>query len=374
MRTGEPDIRCRRCVVDTNTLYYYNDRWQVLCEYDGGGVCRRFFIYGNYIDEVLFIYNFEPTPYYGWYLYDHLYSPVALVDYYGNINERYEYDVYGNPHILEPNFAPDPDGKSDYDNPYLFTGRRVDFLDNGNLTLQINRYRYYDYYTGRWLTQDFRGLVLGTSIPVFFLEYILRAKFGCDYFWNYHNSERCAILLTRSASIPFYYGFDPLEQYQEGDNLYEYGLSNPARSRDPMGFACKVYYKCALTGSSTFKLCFKHCEYQCIEDKTKKRVQYGPFGVPCDDPRIPGMITHAYSTFICKKCKYKQSIVKYYADLEFDWKDCSRKACRANARKQGKKMRKMCNLLKGKKKIACKALAHAIEAGMEALCDLCKKR
>jgi hypothetical protein len=28
-----------------------------------------------------------------------------------------------------PNFADDPDGQSDYGNPYLFTGRRVDILD-----------------------------------------------------------------------------------------------------------------------------------------------------------------------------------------------------------------------------------------------------
>jgi len=47
----------------------------------------------------------------------------------GNIKERYEYDAYGNCNILEPNFADDEDGISDYNNPYLFTGRRVDFLD-----------------------------------------------------------------------------------------------------------------------------------------------------------------------------------------------------------------------------------------------------
>jgi len=87
-------------------------------------------LYGNYIHEVLFIRNFETTPYYGWYLYDLLYSPVALVDYYGNINERYEYDVYGNPHIMEPNFTPDPDGKSDYDNPYYFQGKPVKKTDS----------------------------------------------------------------------------------------------------------------------------------------------------------------------------------------------------------------------------------------------------
>jgi RHS repeat-associated protein len=87
-----------------------------------------------------------------------LYSPAALVSYTGWVYERYEYDAYGSASILEPNFAADPDGKSDYGNPYMFTGRRVDFLDNGSLTLQYNRHRYYDYYTGRWTTHDPLGI------------------------------------------------------------------------------------------------------------------------------------------------------------------------------------------------------------------------
>jgi hypothetical protein len=61
----------------------------------------------------------------------------------GTVVQRYEYDAYGKPYILEPDFAADPDGKSDYDNPYLFTGRRVDPLDNGSLKIQYNRHRYY---------------------------------------------------------------------------------------------------------------------------------------------------------------------------------------------------------------------------------------
>jgi len=117
---------------------------------------------------------------FGFYVHDHLYSPAVLVRWDGTILERYEYDAYGNCSILEPNFAPDPDGKSDYGNPYLFTGRRLDILDNGSLKIQYNRNRYYDYYTGRWLTHD------------------------------------------------------PLE-YVDGMNLYEYGKSNPIIYVDPLG-------------------------------------------------------------------------------------------------------------------------------------------
>ena len=56
--------------------------------------------------------------------------------------------------VLEPNFAPDPDGLTDYSNPWLFTGRAVDILDNSSLKIQYNRNRYYDQYTGRWTTED----------------------------------------------------------------------------------------------------------------------------------------------------------------------------------------------------------------------------
>jgi len=70
------------------------------------------------------------------------------------VNDNCRWYAYGNCSILEPNFAPDPDGQSDYGNPYLFTGRRLDILDNSSLKIQYNRNRYYDYYTGRWLTHD----------------------------------------------------------------------------------------------------------------------------------------------------------------------------------------------------------------------------
>ncbi|MHC4462390.1 MAG: RHS repeat-associated core domain-containing protein [Planctomycetota bacterium] len=109
---------------------------------------------------------------------------------------RYEYDAYGNCSILEPNFAPDPDGKSDYGNPYLFTGRRVDILDNGSLKIQYNRNRYYDYYTGRWLTHDPLGITPNPQRP------------------------------NR---------FDAIGQYGDGLNLYESFSSQPLINVDPLG-------------------------------------------------------------------------------------------------------------------------------------------
>ena len=46
----------------------------------------------------------------------------------------------------------------------MFTGQQVDILDGGALKIQYNRNRYYDYYTGRWTTQDPLGYVDGLNV------------------------------------------------------------------------------------------------------------------------------------------------------------------------------------------------------------------
>jgi len=155
-------IRKIDSAASDTTVYYYNNHWQVVEEYDGGGTVKRKYLYGNYIDEVLYSWGASPSDPRTYYVHDHLYSPVALVNYAGTVVERYEYDVYGKPTIYT---APGPDETwltsddvvgevSAQDNCCLFTGREVDVLDGNLLRLQYNRNRYYDYCTGRWLTQD----------------------------------------------------------------------------------------------------------------------------------------------------------------------------------------------------------------------------
>jgi RHS repeat-associated protein len=78
----------------------------------------------------------------------------------------------------------------------LFTGRKVDILNNGSLKIQYNRNRYYDYYTGRWLTHDPRGI-------------------------------------TPNAQKPN--GFDVIGQYTDGLSLYEYEKTQPINRLDPYG-------------------------------------------------------------------------------------------------------------------------------------------
>jgi len=185
----------KKDLVDPNNTrrYYYNYNWQVLAEYDGAGSYNKLFIYGNYIDEVLYTQGTGPgTPRY--YVHDHLYSPAALVYANGTVLERCEYDAYGNPYILDTQYAPRT--TSHYGNPYLFTGRRVDILDSGSLKIQYNRNRYYDYYTGRWLTHDPLGITPNPQKPNRFV-------------------------------VP--------DQYQDGLGLYSYANNNPIVYFDQWG-------------------------------------------------------------------------------------------------------------------------------------------
>ena len=184
--------------LDETTRYYHNNNWQVLTETNEYGVAQRSYIYGNYIDEVLVKLEDSDEIYYA---HDHLYNPVALLDDEGMVLERYEYDAYGKPTIWDAGFTSER-STSNYDNPYLFTGRRVDTLDDENLTLQYSRNRYYEYDTGRFYQHDPLGII--------------------------------------PNALKFNY-FEINEQYQSGLNLYNYVSSNPVVSTDPTGmiFCCK---------------------------------------------------------------------------------------------------------------------------------------
>ncbi|AQT69322.1 hypothetical protein STSP2_02511 [Anaerohalosphaera lusitana] len=70
-------------ITTANTrIYYYNDNWQVLAEYDGSDSFKRYYVYGNYIDEPLMTSDSTTDLYYA---HDHLYSTAALIDTAGNI-------------------------------------------------------------------------------------------------------------------------------------------------------------------------------------------------------------------------------------------------------------------------------------------------
>jgi RHS repeat-associated protein len=146
-----------------NVVYYYNDQWQILCEYTGDTTCRQWFTYGNYVDEVL-SRNAHPMPIPAmqFYTHDHLYSPAALANYFGNaVLERYEYDAYGRVQVLSSEFS--VLSSSQYANLYAFTGRQLDILDSGALHHMHYRHRDYSPKLGRFMQHDPLGhlVILG---------------------------------------------------------------------------------------------------------------------------------------------------------------------------------------------------------------------
>ena len=84
-----------------------------------------------------------------YYHFDGLGSVVALSNSSGNVVERYEYDVFGQ-----------PTNASDVNNPYLFTGRRYD--DESGL--YYYRARYYHASLGRFMQPDPIGYAAGWNI------------------------------------------------------------------------------------------------------------------------------------------------------------------------------------------------------------------
>ncbi len=197
-------------IADKTTRYYYDDQRVLLeTDVDASETDVRYFIYGNYIDEVLLMRDLDSSNgipdgdyYYG---HDHLYSVVVLFDGSGSVAERYEYDAYGKARV----FTKGTDGQwftaddtetiaSAYVNPYTFTGRRLDVLDSGSAELMYYRARTYDPETGRFMQRDPLGI-------------------------NWSN------ILFKSSSM--------LIQYYDSLNNFEYVKSNPIILSDYSGLS-----------------------------------------------------------------------------------------------------------------------------------------
>ena len=192
-------IRKDDAITGANSrLYYYSDQWQVLEEYDTTDetpVFKADFVYGNYIDEALRMSDGTDEHY---YVHNHLYSTVALLDDTGSLAERYEYDAYGKCRFLNTTtYALLATQASAAGNPYLFTGRRLDTLDGGDYSVYYYRNRYYDADTGRFLQKDPLGVVPDGDMV--------------------GNSYR------------------PLKQYMDGVGIYAYNNGNPICRLDSYG-------------------------------------------------------------------------------------------------------------------------------------------
>ena len=108
-----------------------------------------------------------------YYLCDANYNVTALVDASGNVIERYLYTPYGTVTVLDPDFSVDADGKSDYDNTTLYTGREFD----PETELMYYRARYYHSELGRFISRDPIGYWGGMTLyeyvdsrPIFLVD------------------------------------------------------------------------------------------------------------------------------------------------------------------------------------------------------------
>jgi RHS repeat-associated protein len=203
------------------TRYLDNDQRVAVQTLVSGGVESdvRYYVFGNYIDEVLVSVIPAQAPNQDlYYAHDHLSSPVALLDDAGAVLERYERacpehsrgNAYGTAMII----GIGPDGlwfttddvehtASLYGNPYTFTGRELDTMDNNTLHLMYYRARTYDPAVGRFMQRD----PLGVNPAV--------------------------------SKMPI----DPIGQYYDSLSLYEYVSSKPLVELDPSGTKIEVIKK-----------------------------------------------------------------------------------------------------------------------------------
>ncbi|RLE17655.1 MAG: hypothetical protein DRJ50_13810, partial [Actinobacteria bacterium] len=130
------------------TRYLY-DGLQIREEQDAAGITLATYVHGSYDDERLTMRR-SSTDYF--YHADDLYSVLAITDADGNVVERYEYEDYGQPTVL--NEFGDVLPESAVDNRYLFTGRRYD-PETG---LYLHGTRYLDPAAGRFTTRDPSGI------------------------------------------------------------------------------------------------------------------------------------------------------------------------------------------------------------------------
>ncbi len=180
--------------------YYDGDR--VLLETDDSNNDQRAFVYGNYIDEVLAMTDYtaqdDPDYYYG---HDHLYSVAVIFEADGAVYERAEYNAYGEPTRLDPDFT--AWSGTEIGNPYYFTGRNLDTLNGSTFQIYYYRARYYDAEMGRFLQRDPLDYVDGLNL----YEYVSGQPTGAiDPF----GSEQITLfeLNHTFAPYPFYAGVE----------------------------------------------------------------------------------------------------------------------------------------------------------------------
>ncbi len=157
----------------TNVMFY--DGARIVEEQDASGAAQAIYTYGRYVDEVLTMSRGLQTYYYH---PNALFDVEAITDSGGNPVERYAYDAYGGPMVMDGNYNFLPlngwgTPHSAISNSFLFTGRQLD-EESG---LYFYRAQYYDTAKGRFLERDPAGYADGMNLyayardnPLFFTE------------------------------------------------------------------------------------------------------------------------------------------------------------------------------------------------------------
>jgi RHS repeat-associated protein len=152
--------------------FYFSDQWQVLSEAVGGAVDKTYAWGLRYVDELL--WRFDSAWKRSYAMQDANGNCTAICDTSGAVQERYQYDPYGNRVVLNPSWAVITSSAYNWDVAH-------------------------------------QGLVLETSIGL------------------YDCRNRLYV-----PSLGVWIQRDP-QGYGSGSNLYEYLLSNPLIYLDPLG-------------------------------------------------------------------------------------------------------------------------------------------
>jgi RHS repeat-associated protein len=146
--------------------YYYTPGWQLLEVYKDGDadVYERYLWGGQYIDELIRRErdsttdgSFDETHFSS---QDGNWNVTALINTDGTVAERYLYDAYGTPTVLDADWSVDGDGISDVANPILYAGY---FFDSETASFHV-RNRYLHTGLGRWISRDLAEYVDGMNL------------------------------------------------------------------------------------------------------------------------------------------------------------------------------------------------------------------
>ncbi len=150
------DRRVTKTTGTTVRHYYYTDRWQIIEERTGSNTTPdRQFVWGlrSIDDLVLRDRGAERL-----YAFHDVFNCTAIADTTGTVKERYGYDAYGNPRVMDASFTVISGSNYDWETRY------ADGRWDGETGLDPMRYRYLHPELGGWLTRDPLEYTPGTNL------------------------------------------------------------------------------------------------------------------------------------------------------------------------------------------------------------------